>query len=241
MLFRQRIPYFDRPVLHGFNAYPGDAQLGGLYPEPRALPHGGNAALARQQHTYQPYVVTCLRSAIDNPRSELEYASDWISRDPDLCFLDGRDTLQQSAPRGQASERPSRSSSILRRGWTTRPLSRWSSPRAGHAQWAQRSAVTRRRRPGQPHNRKNPVDHQSRRDVLRPSLSPPRNLPSEAKDRSWPACQIPDHWQRSRLFRVTPWQGRDEPAPDIRAHARAADRRSGILPIRRMSETDRTR
>lgn len=36
-------------------------------------------------------VVRCLRSAIDNPRSEMERPSDWLSRDPDLFCLRGRD------------------------------------------------------------------------------------------------------------------------------------------------------
>jgi hypothetical protein len=36
-------------------------------------------------------VVRCLRSAVDNPRSEMERPSDWISRDPDLACLCGRE------------------------------------------------------------------------------------------------------------------------------------------------------
>jgi hypothetical protein len=39
----------------------------------------------------QELVVACLRSAISNPRSEMERAYDWISRDPDLSFP-GEDT-----------------------------------------------------------------------------------------------------------------------------------------------------
>jgi hypothetical protein len=36
-------------------------------------------------------VVRCLRGAIDDPRSEMERPSDWISRDPDLSCLCGQD------------------------------------------------------------------------------------------------------------------------------------------------------
>jgi AcrR family transcriptional regulator len=46
----------------------------------------------------QDLVVACLRSAIANPRSELERAFDWISRDPDLSFLKDRDTSQEPDP-----------------------------------------------------------------------------------------------------------------------------------------------
>jgi hypothetical protein len=46
----------------------------------------------------QDLVVACLRSAIANPRSELERAFDWISRDPDLSFLKDGDTSQGADP-----------------------------------------------------------------------------------------------------------------------------------------------
>jgi len=46
------------------------------------------AALARQDQDQAP-VVACLRSAVGNPRSEMERAYDWISRDPDLSCLKG--------------------------------------------------------------------------------------------------------------------------------------------------------
>lgn len=44
------------------------------------------AALARQDQDQAP-AIACLRSAVDNPRSEMERAYDWISRDPDLSCL----------------------------------------------------------------------------------------------------------------------------------------------------------
>ena len=46
----------------------------------------------------QDLVVACLRSAIDNPRSEMERGYDWISRDPDLSFLKDRDSSRESGP-----------------------------------------------------------------------------------------------------------------------------------------------
>jgi hypothetical protein len=52
------------------------------------------AALAQQNHAdkaREEAVVRCLRSAVDNPRSEMERPSEWISRDPDLSCLSGRD------------------------------------------------------------------------------------------------------------------------------------------------------
>jgi hypothetical protein len=48
------------------------------------------AAAARQEEAEEA-VVRCLRSAVDNPRSEMERPSDWISRDPDLACLCGRE------------------------------------------------------------------------------------------------------------------------------------------------------
>jgi hypothetical protein len=44
------------------------------------------AALARQDQDQAP-VIAALRRAVDNPRSEMERAYDWISRDPDLSCL----------------------------------------------------------------------------------------------------------------------------------------------------------
>ena len=55
------------------------------------------AALVDNEADQDP-VVACLRSAIGNPRSEMERAYDWISRDPDLSFLKDRDTSRESDP-----------------------------------------------------------------------------------------------------------------------------------------------
>jgi hypothetical protein len=55
------------------------------------------AALAGEEADQDP-VVACLRSAIGNPRSEMERGYDWISRDPDLSFLKDRDTSRESDP-----------------------------------------------------------------------------------------------------------------------------------------------
>ena len=55
------------------------------------------AALADNEAD-QDAVIACLRSAIGNPRSEMERAYDWISRDPDLSFLKDRDTSRESDP-----------------------------------------------------------------------------------------------------------------------------------------------
>ena len=44
---------------------------------------------ALQEHA-QAAVVRCLRSAIDDPYSEMERPSDWISKDPDLSCLSGQ-------------------------------------------------------------------------------------------------------------------------------------------------------
>ena len=49
-------------------------------------------------------VVCCLRSAIDNPRSEMERPSDWISRDPDLSCLCERG--KDSPSQGRLDETP---------------------------------------------------------------------------------------------------------------------------------------
>lgn len=50
------------------------------------------------QQAAQDLVVACLRSAIGNPRSEMERGYDWISRDPDLSFLKDRDSSRESDP-----------------------------------------------------------------------------------------------------------------------------------------------
>jgi hypothetical protein len=55
------------------------------------------AALVGKEADQDP-VVACLRSAIDNPRSEMERGYDWISRDPDLSFLKDRDSSRESDP-----------------------------------------------------------------------------------------------------------------------------------------------
>jgi len=55
------------------------------------------AALADDE-AGQDAVVACLRSAIRNPRSEMERGYDWISRDPDLSFLKDRDSSRESDP-----------------------------------------------------------------------------------------------------------------------------------------------
>jgi hypothetical protein len=51
-----------------------------------------------KQEADQDLVVACLRSAIDNPCSEMERGYDWISRDPDLSFLKDRDSSRESDP-----------------------------------------------------------------------------------------------------------------------------------------------
>jgi hypothetical protein len=56
-----------------------------------------DAALAGKEAD-QDLVVACLRSAIGNPRSEMERGYDWISRDPDLSFLKDRDSSRESDP-----------------------------------------------------------------------------------------------------------------------------------------------
>jgi hypothetical protein len=82
------------------------------------------AALGRKELD-QALVVTCLRSAVSNPRSEMERAYDWISRDPDLSFLEGRDTPFQEFldaqkrldyPAAFPAERPSRRETGRNRG-----------------------------------------------------------------------------------------------------------------------------
>jgi hypothetical protein len=52
------------------------------------------AALARRDSDQDP-VIACLRSAVDNPYSEMERAYDWISRDPDLSCLRRRDSATE--------------------------------------------------------------------------------------------------------------------------------------------------
>jgi hypothetical protein len=54
----------------------------------------------------QDLVVACLRSAIANPRSEMERAFDWISRDPDLSFLTNRDASLKPDQRSQKEVTP---------------------------------------------------------------------------------------------------------------------------------------
>ncbi len=54
----------------------------------------------------QDLVVACLRSAVGNPRSEMERAYDWISRDPDLSFLKDRDTPREPDPAGAKGDTP---------------------------------------------------------------------------------------------------------------------------------------
>jgi len=46
----------------------------------------------------QDLVVACLRSAVANPRSEMERGYDWISRDPDLSFLKNRHASPETDP-----------------------------------------------------------------------------------------------------------------------------------------------
>ena len=53
----------------------------------------------------QDLVVACLRSAVGNPRSEMERAYDWISRDPDLSFLKGWET-PESDPASTREDTP---------------------------------------------------------------------------------------------------------------------------------------
>jgi hypothetical protein len=53
--------------------------------------HGQAEEAAKALEEAEEAVVRCLRSAVDNPRSEMERPSDWISRDPDLSCLCGRD------------------------------------------------------------------------------------------------------------------------------------------------------
>jgi hypothetical protein len=54
----------------------------------------------------QDLVVACLRSAIGNPRSEMERGYDWISRDPDLSFLTNRPASRETDPGGPKKDTP---------------------------------------------------------------------------------------------------------------------------------------